>query len=590
MRDLATLRQRAGELGVETGYRDVDGRHHDTPEPTLRQVVEMLEDDLDRTSRSVPPVIVIGGPSAADHELRVGTAPFADLTLADATTLRLPAHDGRVDVAPDVPVGCHDLRIGDDAATLVIAPPTMPRAADLDGRAGLFVPAYALWTDADPLPSFGHLADLAARLPDLGLDVLSTLPLYAAFLDDPFDPSPYSPMSRLHWNEVYLDDASLPAAARPPADRLVDWPTLGRRRRRQLLAAAADLDRATDAALDEHVRTHPDVADYARFRSARPDTVDAAYPADLVQRSHVLAQYLASRQLAAIEGPERAALALDLPIGGHPAGFETWAHAELFTSGMTVGAPPDALFAGGQDWGFPPPLPGAGRRSGHLLWRRLVARAGEHASVLRIDHVMGVQRLWWVPAGAGPQDGTYVRYPRDELLAVIAAEAAATNTTIVGEDLGTVPPEIRAALADWDALGLYEEQFHLDQDQLEPIPARSFAGARTHDMPPFAAAMAAAEPAAVERYRQLLGAALGRQVPAGIPALFDALLERLSASAAYVVLADLDDLLGGVEPHNVPGRILPTTWRRRLAAPISDMLCADVRRRAQLLGRRTPRP
>ena len=106
---------------------------------------------------------------------------------------------------------------------------------------------------------------------------------------------------------------------------------------------------------------------------------------------------------------------------------------------MTVGAPPDALFDGGQDWGFPPPLPGAGRRSGHLLWRRLVARAGEHASVLRIDHVMGVQRLWWVPAGAGPQDGTYVRYPRDELLAVIAAEAAATNTTIVGEDLGTVP-------------------------------------------------------------------------------------------------------------------------------------------------------
>ncbi len=590
MRDLADLRRRATELGVETGYWDVDGQHHDTPERTLRHVVDVLEDDLDRTAAPVPPVIVIGGPASAGCELPVGGATFADLTLADGTTVRLPAHGGRVDVVSDLPFGCHDLRIGDATATLVVAPPTMPHDIDLDGRAGLFVPAYALWTHADPLPSFAHLADLAARLPELGLDVLSTLPLYAAFLDDPFDPSPYSPMSRLHWNEVYLDDASLPTADRPPLDRLVDWPTLGRRRRRQLLAAAADVDRATGAALDEHVRTHPDVADYARFRTARPDTVDAAHPAELVQRSHVLAQYLATRQLAAIEGPGRADLALDLPIGGHPAGYETWAHPELFASGMTVGAPPDALFDGGQDWGFPPPLPGAGRRSGHVLWRRLVARAGEHASVLRIDHVMGVQRLWWVPAGAGPQDGTYVRYPRDELLAVIAAEAAATNTTIVGEDLGTVPPEILEALADWDALGLYEEQFHLDQDHLEPIPARAFAGARTHDMPAFAAAMAALEPASVERYRRLLGAALGREVPSGIPALFDALLERLSASAACVVLADLDDLLGGLEPHNVPGRILPTTWRRRLAAPISDMLCADVRRRAQLLGRRTPRP
>jgi 4-alpha-glucanotransferase len=368
---------------------------------------------------------------------------------------------------------------------------------------------------------------------------------------------------------------------------LVDWRALARRRRTQLLAAAGELDAAAVAALEAHVRTHPDVAAWARFRVARPDPIDADHPAALVERSHVLAQQLAAAELAAIEGPGRAALALDLPIGSHPAGFETWAHPELFAAGMTVGAPPDALFEGGQDWGFPPQLPGAGRRGGHRLWRQLVARAGEHASVLRVDHVMAVHRLWWIPAGAAPTEGAYVRYPRDELLAVIAAEAAASATTIVGEDLGTVPPEVRAALVEWDALGMYEELFHL-HDALAPIPPRSVAGARTHDMPPFASTIAAADPDLVQRYRLLLAAALHRDVPPSTPGLLDALLERLAGSPAYLVLADLDDLLGGVEPHNVPGKVLPTTWRRRLTAPISDMLGADVRRRAHLLGDRTP--
>ena len=162
---------------------------------------------------------------------------------------------------------------------------------------------------------------------------------------------------------------------------------------------------------------------------------------------------------------------------------------------MSVGAPPDEFFADGQNWGFPPQLPAAGRRSGHELWQRLVARAGEHASVLRIDHVMGVQRLWWIPEGASATDGVYVRYPRDELLAVIAAQAAVTGTTIVGEDLGTVPHEITEAMDRCAMLGMFEEQLLLFRDDehlvdLDPIPARSVVGIRTHDMPAFAAVVA----------------------------------------------------------------------------------------------------
>ncbi|MDQ3469813.1 MAG: 4-alpha-glucanotransferase, partial [Actinomycetota bacterium] len=291
---------------------------------------------------------------------------------------------------------------------------------------------------------------------------------------------------------------------------------------------------------------------------------------DVVANSHVLAQFLADGQLASVEGTGRARLALDLPIGSHPDGYETWAFPQLFATETTVGAPPDEFFTDGQDWGFPPQLPGAGRRSGHELWRRLVARAGEHASILRIDHVMGVHRLWWIPHGAGAADGVYVRYPREELLAVIAAEAQRTSTTIVGEDLGTVPDDVRAAMRRWRMIGLYEEQFFADGRPRETVPAHTVAGIRTHDMPAFAAFVGSAR--SNQAYRARLECELGHPVPVTAGGLLDGALERLTASDAYLVLADLDDLVGETAPHNVPGLVLANTWRRRLRRPTSEVL------------------
>ena len=360
---------------------------------------------------------------------------------------------------------------------------------------------------------------------------MSTLPVYAAFLDEPFDPSPYAPASRLHWNEVYLDDASVPAAADADVRRRSStgpsspaaaagscstrWPTSIR------------TCRPASTASSPAVPTSPTSPAGA---PARATPADAGRPRALVERSHLLAQYLADRQLAAIEGPGRATLALDLPIGSHPDGYETWAHGSLFAAGMDVGAPPDEFFAEGQNWGFPPQLPGAGRRSGHALWRDLVARAGEHASVLRIDHVMGVQRLWWIPDGCSATDGVYVRYPREELLAVIAAEAERTSTTIVGENLGTVPAEVTEALERWDVIGMFEEQFNLyHRSALPPVPADSVAGIRTHDMPAFAAAFNGDATGGVYDYRRLVADAVGRPVGDGAAAVLDAALERLAA-------------------------------------------------------------
>ncbi len=496
--------------------------------------------------------------------------------------------DGHVALPPELPIGCHRVALDRGSVTVVVPPDVMPRAPGLAGGASLFVPAYALWERAAPLPSFAHLAAFATAAHRLGIGVVATLPLYAAFLDDPFDPSPYAPVSRLHWNELYLDDATLPAADVPTQHGLIDWRELAVRRRRQLLEAARDLDPYIQAGIDRFVVARPDIVEFARFGVEHPTPSDAGAPAALVERSHLLAQYLADRQLAAVEGVGRAALALDLPIGSHIDGYETWAHADLFASGMTVGAPPDEFFADGQDWGFPPQLPGAGRRDGHSLWRRLVGHAGRHASVLRIDHVMGVHRLWWVPEGMGATEGAYVRYPREELLAVIAAEATRAATTIVGENLGTVPDELSAALEQWDVVGLYEEQFSLYHPaRLPDIPARAVAGMRTHDMPAFAAAFSGDATGEVYEYRRLLAEAVGHPVGDDAADVLDAALERLAASDAYLVVADLDDLLGETAPHNVPGKVLPSTWRRRLPRPVTEVLGdREVRRRVKLLANR----
>jgi 4-alpha-glucanotransferase len=234
-----------------------------------------------------------------------------------------------------------------------------------------------------------------------------------------------------------------------------------------------------------------------------------------------------------------------------------------------VGAPPDSMYPDGQNWGFPPQLPGAAERSGFRLWRDVVRRCGQYASMLRIDHVLGVHRLWWIPDGMEPDAGVYVRYPRSKLLAMIAAEAAGTGTTVVGEDLGTVPEEITEAMAEWSMLGLYAEHTRLADEELPEIPARSVAGSRTHDMEPFAMLY---ERGDLDGYGAKLQRAIGRRVGTSRSALLEGALRRLATSDAYLVFADLDDLLGETTPHNIPGKVLPTIWRRRLRRPTSRTL------------------
>lgn len=579
------LRVRAADLGVHTEYHDVDGVLHEVADATIERVVEVLEADRAKAAsvvRTTPPLHPApGGPVHVSSRV-TDAALHLDGSVVELSVRHGDERDS-IDLPDDLPAGCHLLQFtaaaGPGETVVVVAPSSMPRADRFAGRGCLFAPTYALWEHDRPLPSFRHLHELARRAMAGGIDVVATLPLYAAFLDDPYDPSPYSPVSRLHWNEVYLDDDELPPAPMPDQGDTIDWRTLAARRRSQLIEASSALDDARIDDVTAFASAHPDVGAFARFMADRDADGD-----EIVERSYLLAQFLADRQLGAIrDDPHAAALALDLPIGAHPLGYETWADPSMFASGMSVGAPPDSFFADGQNWGFPPALPAASHTSGHRLWRHLIARVGRHADVVRIDHAMAIERLWWVPDGLPASQGVYVHYPREEILAVIAASAAAAGVTIVGEDLGTVPPEVSDAFERWGVLGMYEEQFHLHDDPLPHVPPRTVAGIRTHDMEPIAELVASQD---TSGYRRRLGAAHGRDIEPRWDDVVDHMLTRLAASDAYLVQADLDDLIGETRPHNLPGRVVPGLWARRLPRPTSEILAdPDVRNRLSILGR-----
>ena len=574
------LRRRAIELGIEVAYDDVDHVTQDADEAVVERVVEVLEDDDGRHPGGVVAPIHLD----PARPVMVSATPTDAELLVDGTSVGVTLGAGRIELPGGLPVGCHPLRVeagGHIAESLVVVAPTAMPGFDPSERSScLFAPAYALWEHDDPLPSFAHLARLARRATDFGVDMIATLPLYAAFLNQPFDPSPYSPISRLHWNEVYLSDEGLPEAPVPDLGGHVDWRELAERRRGQLLRAALDADDQLLGELDRFAAAHPDVGSFARFMASRESGGDL-----VMERSHVLAQYLADRELREIGRDGSASLSLDLPIGSHPEGWETVAHPQLFAESMSVGAPPDTFFTEGQNWGFSPQLPAAMRQTGYELWRQMIARAARYCDLLRIDHVMAVHRLWWVPDGQPADRGVYVRYPHDELLAVIAAEAASAGVGIVGENLGTVPPEVDAALDAWNVLGMHEEQFVLDGPTLADIPPRSVAGVRTHDMAPFATV--AEDPAHADdlaAYRVLLGPDATPDQP-----LLDVILERLAQSDAQIVVADLDDLIDETRPHNLPGRVVDGIWQRRLDRPTTETLADErVERRLGLLERTTP--
>jgi 4-alpha-glucanotransferase len=437
-----------------------------------------------------------------------------------------------------------------------------------------------------------------------GGDLMMLLPLLPTFNAAPPEPSPYSPVSRLFWSEIILDLGEAHRATRR-CDRLDVT-----RADREVRAALVGRPAPEDLPLDDELRH------YARFRGAQarlgrnwrdwPTTARAGTPTpDQIdadeERFHLVSQTMVREQLHGMRqrlDADGFRLGLDLAVGVHPDGYDPWSRQMLFADGMSVGAPPDAGFPSGQDWGFAPVLPGESQLEGHRYIAASIAHQASLAGVLRIDHIMAWTRLYWIPHGFGLHEGTYVSYPAEELFAVLALESIRHECEILGENLGTVPPEIDEALPRHRIWSMYLAQFEASEAiSIAPPGRHDVALIGTHDTPTFAGWLAGndieerirygllahdAATAVTEERERAVGRLAERLDCIGNTReeFLSELLDWLGRSASPLVVAWLEDLW--LEDHavNLPGT--PSSMRPNWQRPMSRLI--DEIRTEPLVG------
>jgi 4-alpha-glucanotransferase len=340
----------------------------------------------------------------------------------------------------------------------------------------------------------------------------------------------------------------------------------------------------------------PDSPAVAAFQAAHADRVDY----------HRWLQFEMQRQLATVSARARAldmdvGVYQDLAIGTSRGGSDTWSYPELFLTGASIGAPPDPYAATGQVWGLPPMDPRVLRQQRYRYWIQLLRRALEHTRALRLDHVLGLFRSFWIPDGQTGMDGAYVRFPSHDLLGILALESVRHDALVVGEDLGTVPEEVPPTLKKWGVLSSKVLLFERDEHGFKPArryPALALATADTHDMAPLAGFWNESDiarraqvgllptPSAVRRAKAERAKdkrALLRLVKLPPPAHYEeahfprklagAVHDFLCSTASNLVGLSLDDLTGETEPVNVPG-VGPDkhpSWRRRTRMTIEEV-------------------
>jgi 4-alpha-glucanotransferase len=678
---VAKLRQLARAYGVQAAYYDVDHKRREASPEALLAALRALGapmstiDDAphalrDRTQflwrETIEPVVVSRGqlitelrlPTNAARQrfhaalhLESGPSRQVNGVVDDLPTARSARVEGtdyvakRLAVPGTLPPGYHRLTVELPARTadvLVISAPAKvfdPWTGDRRRAWGAFLPLYALhshrtWAVGD-LADLERLADWVAQQ---GGHVTATLPLLASFWEQTADYSPYAPVSRLFWNEFYLNitrlagfDSCTQAKAlctsaetqrrlnQMRAARRVDYDAFVELKSRLLRTLSAHFFQrciSQRASLDQFVNARPDVHRYARFRAAcerhglpwtdwpeplRAGRIDDSDVDPAAVRHHLYVQWQVAEQLDHLTqraGEQGAIWYLDLPLGVSRAGFDTWLERDAFALSANGGAPPDSFFSKGQNW-FVPPLHPLGLR--RQRYRYLIAVLRQHfryAKLLRIDHAAALHRLYWIPEGMDAAHGAYVRYPADELYAILALESHTARAGIVGENLGTVPRDVTRSLRRHGIQGMYILPFEVHPERkpaLRAPGALTLAALNTHDMPPFAAFWkgadidqriglellhAASRNTARNQRRSLRAAVLAslheqrllNPNERKLERVLEACLVFLARSSAELVLLNLEDLWLETAPQNMPGtfREFPN-WCRKAALSLDEL-------------------
>jgi 4-alpha-glucanotransferase len=573
------LRELLHHCRVQIGYEDVTHRRRRASVDSLLVLLRSLGVSIDepsqagellqarrreRLERSIEPVVVdwdgrakpvpLSLPASVsgwiDCELEIDCEihhchrKIEDLSAvldADDETFEFVTH--RFPLPRQLPMGYHTLRItvGERVfESLVISAPRRAFAHGEDSAEydparparewASFLPLYSLRTERDwGAGDFTALGDLAEWTGKLGGAAVGTLPLLAASLNEPFEPSPYRPVSRQFWNEFYIDVEAIPelheaASARELVDSsefrrrlqelragdLVDYRETMRLKRQILLQLSKHFFNAKPprfADFQRFVKGSPEVEHYARFRAAadRRRTIWQQWPSAMHERIeqgdfdpddrdyHLYSQWIAAEQLQSLE--QRAAkvgsgLYLDLPVGVDPSGYDVWRHQHLYVAGARAGSPPDPVFTRGQDWGLPPLHPERIREDRYQHLRSVLSAYMNFGRYLRIDHALGWHRLFAIPPGLGPSQGAYIRYRAEEFYAVASLESHRHHCILLAENMGTVPPVVNRTLARRGIGGMWVAPYELEPQRRRALTAPaelSVASLNTHDMPPLAA-------------------------------------------------------------------------------------------------------
>lgn len=641
---MSGLHELAEAVGLQVHWEDATGKPQTVSDASLIRVLGALgypaesetewHESAARHARETRASAFVSADSGLPVLLPEGfEAAIATVELESGEMITREVGDDRL-LAPIGPTGYHRLRSGECEITLAIAPPRCFGIDDIEAGARVWGPAVQVpslrGSEPSPFGDFASLAEAARAFAVRGADVMAISPVHALFPADPSRYSPYGPSSRGFLNILF---ACPPRHGTGDGGDLIDWHGAIPERVAALRAAYQARDSETQEAFcqwragqgEDLERQAIFDALHAHFfergaggwqgwpeeyRDPRSEAVRAFAEASREDVSfYAFAQWQAARRLdaaqsAALECGMAVGLIADLAVGIDSGGAQAWSRREELLHGLSIGAPPDLLGPQGQDWGLTSFSPRGLHRSGFAGFIAMVRTALRHAGGLRIDHVLGLNRLWVIPHGTHSAEGAYLRYPLDDLLRILAIESHRARALIIGEDLGTVPPDLRPKLRAWGLSGMRVLWFERDGSGNYIPPGEweksAVAMTGTHDTHTVAGWWTgrdidwnrklgrggadrdeAEERAERESERDRLwqaltrfGAASGPRPDAQTPgAVVDAAIRHVATTPCEIAIIPLEDLVGLTEQPNLPGTMSEhPNWRRRMPGPTEELL------------------
>ena len=633
------LLAQAKSKGIQAEYTDGQGRPRVTDAAALKSIMDALPERHAYRFVSGAVVVRAGGP-ASTSLTGAARLPLRWTITGNAKPVAQGETGERAISWPaDMPCGYYRLKLEDGAGGVeevpLIVAPQRAFTGDVDRGWLLAVQLYGIRSSRNwGIGDFTDLADLVALASQLGADGVGLNPLHALFDDRPTDCSPYSPNSRLFLNPLYIDvekipefshdllpDARVIAARLREGDR-VNYAEVARLKWRGLRAAfVAFIARAGEARRQEFARFRitrsPLLSRFACFEVLRhrfsgpwwewpqqwrqPDEQGCAELQGGPDRREIefveFVQWTADLQLHAARVLAdglgmKVGLYLDVAVGVQSDGFDAWNEQGAISRHLAVGAPPDVLNTIGQDWGLAGFNAGGLEAQSFAPFAEMLSASMRHAGAIRLDHVLGLKRLYLVPRGFKPDNGAYVQMPFEALLATVARESAAHRCIVIGEDLGTVPEGFRETMQDWGIWSYLVMMFERDDRgrfrNVDHYAPTALVTLNTHDLSTYAGWRSFSD----LKMKLSLGLDPGESEQARWDALgmLDDILRQnaidghdlysvltfLSRTRSRVLAISLEDLLGVVDQPNIPGTIDEhPNWRQRLPVAL-DRIAATI--------------